>query len=86
MKVDDAADIEERTEDIIENILLVDRSSFDDSTSLGPEGIDVDSLTMVEMAETFTMEFGVEIPDEALEEIETVGDIKQYVTEKAGNN
>lgn len=41
--------------------------------------LDVDSLTMVEVVVACEERFGVTIPDEALEEIRTVGDAVDYI-------
>lgn len=71
---------EEKTVDrIIADVLRVDASEFDDETVFG-EDIPVESLDYVEIAETIEFELGVEVPDEDLEDIKTVGDVKAYVT------
>lgn len=75
--------VDERIDEIVVGALRVDRSDFDDDTLLGPEGLDADSLAVVEMAETVDVELGVSIPDEDLEDLETVGDVKEYVRERA---
>lgn len=75
-------EVESEIEEIIATTLRIDRSEFDDETEFGPDGLDVDSLGIVEMAETMDMELGVGIPDEDLEELETVGDVKAYVVER----
>ena len=43
--------------------------------------LDVDSLTMVEVVVACEERFGVSIPDEALEELATVGDAVRYIAE-----
>ena len=75
-KVDDTVD------EIIESVLLVDAGAFDDTTTLGPEGLDAESLDVVEMAEMIEDEVGVHIPDDDLEDIETVGEVKEYVADR----
>ena len=45
--------------------------------------LDIDSLTMVEVVVACEERFGVRIPDEALEELRTVGDAVDYIA-KAG--
>ena len=45
--------------------------------------LDIDSLTMVEVVVACEERFGVRIPDEALENLKTVGDAIDYIT-KAG--
>jgi acyl carrier protein len=41
--------------------------------------LDIDSLTMVEVVVACEERFGVRIPDEALEELRTVGDAVDYI-------
>ncbi len=43
------------------------------------EDLGADSLDVVDLIMSFEDEFGVEIPDEAVEEIKTVGDIVNYI-------
>lgn len=45
--------------------------------------LDIDSLSMVEIATAAEDKFGVSIPDEALKDINTVGDAVDYIA-KAG--
>jgi acyl carrier protein len=42
--------------------------------------LDVDSLTMVEVVVACEEKFGVRIPDEALEQMTTVGDAVDYIS------
>ena len=41
--------------------------------------LDIDSLTMVEVVVACEERFGVRIPDEALEDLRTVGDAVDYI-------
>ena len=41
--------------------------------------LDIDSLTMVEVVVACEEKFGVRIPDEALENLKTVGDAVDYI-------
>ncbi|MBQ7859473.1 MAG: acyl carrier protein [Faecalibacterium sp.] len=43
---------------------------------------DADSLDVVDMIMTLEDEFGIEIPDEAIEGMHTVGDVVRYVEAK----
>jgi acyl carrier protein len=43
--------------------------------------LEVDSLTMVEVVVACEERFGVRIPDEALEQLTTVGDAVDYITQ-----
>jgi len=55
--------------------ITLDKSFVDD--------LDVDSLSMVEIATAAEDQFGVRIPDEDLKDLKTVGDAVSYI-EKAG--
>jgi acyl carrier protein len=55
--------------------VALDKSFVDD--------LDVDSLSMVEIATAAEDQFGVRIPDEDLKDLKTVGDAVSYI-EKAG--
>lgn len=74
-----ASETEETIEEIIADRLHVDRSEFDDETPFMGETLDADSLDIVEAAEAIDANLGVHIPDEDLESIETVGELKSYV-------
>lgn len=45
------------------------------------EDLGADSLDIVDLAMTFEDEFGIEIPDDAVESIKTVGDIVKLIEE-----
>jgi acyl carrier protein len=49
------------------------------------EDLGADSLDTVELVMAFEEEFGIEIPDEDAEKLQTVGDAVNYVTEKSGS-
>lgn len=44
---------------------------------------EADSLDMVDMVMTLEDDFGIEIPDEAIEGMHTVGDVVRFVEENA---
>ena len=46
------------------------------------EDFGADSLDVVDMITTLSDEFGVEIPDEEIENFNTVGDVVQYVEDR----
>ncbi len=48
------------------------------------DDLGADSLDTVELVMALEEEFGVEIPDEDAEKIQTVGDAIRYIEEKAG--
>jgi acyl carrier protein len=49
------------------------------------EDLGADSLDTVELVMAFEEEFGIEIPDEDAEKLQTVGDAVNYVTEESGS-
>ncbi len=44
---------------------------------------EADSLDMVDMVMTLEDDFGIEVPDEAIETMHTVGDVVRFVEENA---
>ena len=66
---------------IIVEKLGVDESEVVESASFTND-LGADSLDTVEMIMDFEKEFGVTIPDEAAEEISTVGDAIAYIENK----
>jgi acyl carrier protein len=77
------ADIESRVRDIIVNELGVEPSKVTTEASF-VEDLGADSLDTVELVMAFEEEFGIEIPDEDAEKMETVGDAVKYLEEKEG--
>lgn len=76
-------EISKEVDSIIELVFGVDGDEFDDDVELGPEGLGGESLDVVEVAERTEDATGVSIPDEDLEDLYTVGDIKAYVAERS---
>lgn len=74
-------EVDAAVEEIISDRLRIDQSAFDDETAFTDDVIDADSLDVVETAEAIDANLGVRVPDEDIEEMETVGDLKQYVRE-----
>jgi acyl carrier protein len=77
------ADIESRVRDIIVNELGVEPSKVTTEASF-VEDLGADSLDTVELVMAFEEEFGIEIPDEDAEKMETVGEAMKYLEEKEG--
>ena len=50
------------------------------------DDLGADSLDTVELVMALEEEFGIEIPDEDAEKIQTVGDAIRYIEEKAGSS
>ena len=47
------------------------------------EDFDADSLDVVDVIMSLEDEFGIEVPDEAIEDLHTVGDVVRFVEENA---
>ena len=69
-----------RLKEIISEQLEVDADSVTPETKLG-EDLNADSLDIVEMLMALEDEFGVDIPDEEIEKMKTVGDVVNYIQE-----
>jgi acyl carrier protein len=78
-----ADDTETRVRDIIINELGVEPEKVTLEASF-VEDLGADSLDTVELVMAFEEEFGIEIPDEDAEKLQTVGDAVSYVKEKGG--
>ena len=72
------ADIESKVKDIIINELGVEAEKVTTSASF-VEDLGADSLDTVELVMAFEEEFGIEIPDEDAEKLQTVGDAVNYI-------
>ena len=71
----------EKVRDIIVRQLDLDPASVTMDSRL-IEDLKADSLDVVELIMDLEQEFDVEIPDELLPKIKTVGDIMQFLAEK----
>jgi acyl carrier protein len=72
------ADIEAKVKDIIINELGVEAEKVTPEASF-VEDLGADSLDTVELVMAFEEEFGIEIPDEDAEKLQTVGDAIAYI-------
>jgi acyl carrier protein len=63
---------------IIEEIAGLDASEITEDKSF-VDDLDIDSLSMVEIAVQAEDKFGVKIPDDQLAELKTVGDAMNYI-------
>lgn len=70
----------DKVRDIIVRQLEVEESSITRDTSF-IEDLDVDSLTLIELIAEFEDEFDIEIDEDKLEDIKTVGDVVDYLEE-----
>ena len=72
------SDVEEKVKDIIVEELGVEREKLTGEASF-MEDLGADSLDTVELVMAFEEEFGIEIPDDAAETIQTVGDAVKFI-------
>lgn len=63
------------------DVLSVDPSKITPEASFGDD-LDADSLDLVELVMALEEEFGIEVPEEELEGVETVGQAYELVTGK----
>lgn len=76
-----ADNIEEKVKDIIVEQLGVDASQVTPEAKF-VEDLGADSLDTVELVMAFEEEFGIEVPDEDAEGLQTVGDVLRYVEQR----
>jgi acyl carrier protein len=77
------ADFEAKVKEIIVNELGVEAEKVTPEASF-VEDLGADSLDTVELVMAFEEEFGIEIPDEDAEKLQTVGDAIRYLQEQKG--
>ena len=68
----------ERVKEIIEEQLSLDGVEITETSSF-KDDLGADSLDLFELVMAFEEEYGIEIPAEDLESINTVGDIMEYM-------
>jgi len=73
--------IAEKVKDIIVEQLGVNPEQVTEKASF-IEDLGADSLDTVELVMAFEEEFSVEVPDEAAEKLQTVGDVVSYIESK----
>ena len=73
--------IDQRVKDIIVEQLGVNPEQVTDTASF-IEDLGADSLDTVELVMAFEEEFGVEVPDEDAEKLQTVGNVVDYIEKK----
>ena len=75
-----AENIEQKVREIIVDQLSVN----EEQVTIEAKFIDdlgADSLDTVELVMAFEEEFGIEVPDEEAEKLQTVGDVVKYISE-----
>ena len=70
----------EKIKEILASQLDADIDSMTAETRIA-EDLGADSLDVVELLMSIEDEFSVEIPDEAIESIKTIGDVVKYIEE-----
>ncbi|RMF37095.1 MAG: acyl carrier protein [Alphaproteobacteria bacterium] len=75
------SDIADRVKKIVIDHLSVEEDKVTDTASF-IDDLGADSLDTVELVMAFEEEFGIEIPDDAAETIQTVGDAVRYISSK----
>ncbi len=76
----DAADIFSRVKKIVVEHLDVEEDKVTEKASF-IDDLGADSLDNVELVMAFEEEFDIEIPDDAAEHIQTVGDAVKFISE-----
>tara|TARA_B100000287_G_C20445418_1_gene707342 strand:+ start:500 stop:763 length:264 start_codon:yes stop_codon:yes gene_type:complete len=76
------SDIEERVKKIVVEHLSIEEEKISESASF-IDDLGADSLDTVELVMAFEEEFGVEIPDDAAESIQTFGDAVKYISDNS---
>ena len=77
------SDIADRVKKIVVEHLGVDEDKVKEEASF-IDDLGADSLDTVELVMAFEEEFSVEIPDDAAEKIQTVGDAVNFIKENSG--
>ncbi len=75
-------DIASRVKKIVIEHLDIDAEKVQDNASF-IDDLGADSLDTVELVMAFEEEFSIEIPDDAAETIQTVGDAVKFIKEKS---
>ena len=75
------SDISERVKKIVVEHLGVEADKVTENASF-IDDLGADSLDTVELVMAFEEEFDIEIPDDAAEHIQTVGDAVKFIDEK----
>ncbi len=78
------SDVAERVKKIVVENLGVEGEKVVETASF-IDDLGADSLDIVELVMAFEEEFGVEIPDDAAEQIQTVGDAVKFLEKSAAS-
>jgi acyl carrier protein len=83
-KINMTEDIEAKVKSIIAETLGVDMQEITPQASFVND-LGADSLDTVELVMALEEQFGIEIPDEDAEKIQTVGQVLDYIKNKTAN-
>ncbi|MBE6763229.1 MAG: acyl carrier protein [Ruminococcaceae bacterium] len=72
----------DKVKEILGQYFDVDVSTLSDTTNI-EEDLGADSVEVIDLILALEAEFQVEIPDEAADEIRTIGDLAAYIEEHA---
>ncbi len=70
----------EKVKTIVAEELGVDKEGLTEQTSF-KDDLGADSLDLFEMVMSFEEEFGKEIPSDDLQQLQTIGDVVNYLTD-----
>ncbi len=76
------SDVAERVKKIVVEHLGVEEGKVTEGASF-IDDLGADSLDTVELVMAFEEEFSIEIPDDAAEKIQTVGDAVKFISEQS---
>lgn len=68
--------------EILAEQLAADKDTMTNDTKIA-EDLGADSLDLVDLLMSIEDEFGIEIPDEEVENLKTIGDVVNYISAKA---
>jgi acyl carrier protein len=69
----------EKVVSIMENVLNIDGADITEATDF-KDDLGLDSLDLFELVMAFEEEYGIEIPQDDLDNIATVGDVVEYLS------
>ncbi len=73
--------IQSRVQDLVAEQLGLDRASLVSDANI-LDDLGADSLDVVELVMAIEEMFGLEVPDEEVEALRTIGDVEKYVTSR----
>ena len=73
--------IQSRVQDLVAEQLGLDRSNVVSNANI-LEDLGADSLDVIELVMAIEETFGLEVPDEEVEALRTIGDVEKYVTSR----